>query len=135
MQTGDLTEVSVEGVDKAGWAAEDWLVWIFPAGSRAQGPSLVVWNLPRVERTGGQWPRGWEPRGGGGGWWMGSGLVGLPWKGVLTGELFTVSQIRSDQISRSVVSDSLRPHESQDTRPPCPSPTPGVHPDSRPSSQ
>ena len=32
-----------------------------------------------------------------------------------------------DQISRSVVSDSLRPHESQHTRPPCPSPTPGVH--------
>ena len=32
--------------------------------------------------------------------------------------------------SRSVVSDSLRPHESQHTRPPCPSPTPGVHPNS-----
>ena len=29
----------------------------------------------------------------------------------------------------------LRPHESQHTRPPCPSPTPGVHSDSRPSSQ
>ena len=33
------------------------------------------------------------------------------------------------------VSDSLRPHESQDAGPPCPSPTPGVHSDSRPSSQ
>ena len=43
--------------------------------------------------------------------------------------------IRSDQISRSVVSDSLRPHESQHARPPCPSPVPGVHSDSRPSSQ
>ena len=43
--------------------------------------------------------------------------------------------IRSDQISCSVVSDSLRPHESQHARPPCPSPTPGVHSDSRPSSQ
>ena len=42
---------------------------------------------------------------------------------------------QSDQISRSVVSDSLRPHESQHTRPPCPSPTPEVHSDSRPSSQ
>ena len=41
-------------------------------------------------------------------------------------------QIRSDQISRSVVSDSLRPHESQHVRPPCPTPTPGVHSDSRP---
>ena len=30
---------------------------------------------------------------------------------------------RSDQISRSVVSDSLRPHELQHARPPCPSPT------------
>ena len=31
------------------------------------------------------------------------------------------------QFSHSVVSDSLRPHELQHTRPPCPSPTPGVH--------
>ena len=37
------------------------------------------------------------------------------------------NQIRSDQISLSVVSNSLRPHESQHARPPCPSPTPGVH--------
>ena len=43
--------------------------------------------------------------------------------------------IRSDQISLSVVSDSLWPHESQHPRPPCPSPTPGVHWDSHPSSQ
>ena len=35
----------------------------------------------------------------------------------------------------SVVSDCLRPHESQHARPPCPSPTPRVHSDSRPSSQ
>ena len=34
-----------------------------------------------------------------------------------------------------VVSDSLRPHELQNARAPCPSPTPGVHLDSRPSSQ
>ena len=39
------------------------------------------------------------------------------------------------QFNHSVVSNSLRPHESQHARPPCPSPTPGVHPDSRPSSQ
>ena len=44
------------------------------------------------------------------------------------------SNIRSDQISHSVMSDSLQPHESQHARPPCPSPTPGVHADSRPSS-
>ena len=39
----------------------------------------------------------------------------------------------SVQFSRSVIPDSLRPHESQHTRPPCPSPTPGVHPNSCPS--
>ena len=44
-------------------------------------------------------------------------------------------QFSSVQFSRSVVSDSLRPHGSQHARPPCPSPTPGVHSDSRPSSQ
>ena len=40
----------------------------------------------------------------------------------------------SVQFSRSVVSDSLQPHESQHTRPPCPSPTPRVHSDSSLSS-
>ena len=38
----------------------------------------------------------------------------------------------SVQFSRSVVSDSLGPHEPQHTRPPCPSPTPGVHPNTCP---
>ena len=42
---------------------------------------------------------------------------------------------RSVQFSCSVVSDSLRPHELQHTRPPCPSPTPGVHPNPYPSSR
>ena len=46
-----------------------------------------------------------------------------------------IIQIRSDQISHSVMSNSLKPHESQHARPPCPSPTPGVHSDSCPSSQ
>ena len=44
-------------------------------------------------------------------------------------------QFSSVQFSHSVVSHSLRPHEWQHVRPPCPSQTPGVHPDSRPSSQ
>ena len=39
------------------------------------------------------------------------------------------------QFSHSIVSYSLRPHELQHARPPCQSPTPGVHPDSRPSSR
>ena len=42
--------------------------------------------------------------------------------------------ISSVQFSCSVMSDSLRPHELQYARPPCPSPTPGVHWNSCPSS-
>ena len=44
------------------------------------------------------------------------------------------TQSLSVQFSHSVMSDSLQPHESQHARTPCPSPTPGVHSDSRPSS-
>ena len=40
----------------------------------------------------------------------------------------------SVHFSHSVVSNSLRPHELQHARPPCPSPSPGVHSDSCPSS-
>ena len=42
--------------------------------------------------------------------------------------------LSSVQISSSVVSDSLRPHEPQHARPPCPSSTPRVHSNSRPLS-
>ena len=41
----------------------------------------------------------------------------------------------SIQFSHSIMSDSLRPHELQDGRPPCPSPTPGVHSNSHPLSR
>ena len=44
-------------------------------------------------------------------------------------------QFSSVQFSPSVVCDSLQPQESQHARPPCPSPVPGVHPNSCPSSQ
>ena len=52
----------------------------------------------------------------------------------IPGPYHTKKLISSVQFSCSVVSNSLRPHESQHTRPPCSSPTPGVHSDSRPSS-
>ena len=45
------------------------------------------------------------------------------------------SPISSVQFSHSVMSDSLRPHEPQCTRLPCPSPTPAVHPDPCPLSR
>ena len=44
-------------------------------------------------------------------------------------------QLISVQFSRSVVSDSLWPHELQHARPHCPSPSPGVHSNSRPLSR
>ena len=44
------------------------------------------------------------------------------------------TQFNSVQFSRSVMSDSLWPHELQHARPPCPSPTPGVHPNPCPLS-
>ena len=45
------------------------------------------------------------------------------------------NQFSSVQFSRSVVSDSLWPHELQHSRPPCPSASPGVHSNSHPSSR
>ena len=45
------------------------------------------------------------------------------------------SGLSSVQFSHSAMSNSLRPHESQHARPPCPSPTPRVHSYWRPSSQ
>ena len=48
---------------------------------------------------------------------------------------YKLIQFSSVQFSRSVVSNSLRPHESQHARAPCPSPSPGVHSNSHPSSR
>ena len=45
------------------------------------------------------------------------------------------AEFSSVQFGHLVVSDSLRTHESQHARPPCPSPTPGVHSNSCPSSR
>ena len=50
-------------------------------------------------------------------------------------DLFSARRFSSAQFSRSVVSDSLKPHESQHSRPPCPSPSLGVHSNSCPSSR
>ena len=54
----------------------------------------------------------------------------MPWE-----VLYLSGQFSSVQCSRLVMSDSLRLHESQHAKPPCPSPTSGVHSKSRPSSQ
>ena len=49
--------------------------------------------------------------------------------------IYILASVQFSSFSRSVVSDSLRPHESQHARPPCPSPTPGVHWNSCPLSR
>ena len=48
---------------------------------------------------------------------------------------YSTHDVSAVQFNCSVMSDSLRPHEPQHARPPCPSPTPGVHPNPCPSSQ
>ena len=87
--------------------------WIASPGSMQNMvcSGLVHWDDP--ERWDGE----------GGGWGVGIGNMSTP-----------VVDSCSVQFSDLVVSDSLRPHESQHARTPCPSPTPRVHPDSRPSS-
>ena len=59
------------------------------------------------------------------------------WKALSSEIVFTWSdsKLSSFQFSRSVVSNSLRPHEPQHARLPCPSPTPGVHPNPCPLSR
>ena len=66
-----------------------------------------------------------------------SGIRGSSWA-ALTQKIPQTSHspaISSVQFSRSLVSNSLWPHESQDARPPCPAPTPRVHSNSCSSSQ
>ena len=59
---------------------------------------------------------------------------GMPIKRLVL-KVFNTYQFSPVQFSRSVVSDSLWPHEPQLARPPCPSPTSGVHPNPCPLSQ
>ena len=61
--------------------------------------------------------------------WYWRRLLRVPW---LQGDQTSLSSV---QFSHSVVSDSLRPHELQHARPLCPSPIPGVHSNSCPSSR
>ena len=66
--------------------------------------------------------------------WCWRRLLRVPWTARRSNQSI-LKEISSVQFSHSVMSDSLRPHESQHSRPPCSSPSPGVHSDSRPSSR
>ena len=76
--------------------------------------SILARNIPRTEEPGGLQS-------------FGSQRIRYNWATEFTGLVSSV-------ISVSRV-DPLRPHESRHTRPPCPSPTPGVYPNSCPSSR
>ena len=54
---------------------------------------------------------------------------------VIFDRILSFLRVQFSSVQSLVMSDSLRPHELQHARPPCPTPTPGVHSDSRPSSQ
>ena len=98
-----------------------------PKNWKSKGKQLDLWKL----RGGGHVSTGHRSLGRGH-WPASAGIYESAWGSEVVSRSV---QIRSHQISRSVVSNSLQPHESQHGRPPCPSPTPGVHSDSRPSSQ
>ena len=67
------------------------------------------------------------------GTWL-SWIGPMSWVEMIISWTLAQVQFSSLQFSRSVMSDSLRPHESQHARPLCPSQTPGVYSDSCPSS-
>ena len=95
------------------------LGWEDPlAKETATHSSILAWRIPWTEELGGL---------------QSNGRIELDTTERLHFH-FHFHTFSSVQFSRSVVSGSLRPHESQHARPPCPSPSPGVHSDSRPSS-
>ena len=94
--------------------------WIYPPSATWGTCAGFPWSLENMRTT--------------------KGILG-PLKGLCTGSwsfhpplhiYMYIYMYVSVQFSRSVVSDSLRPHELQHARPPCPSPTPRVHPNSCP---
>ena len=83
-----------------------------PGEGKSYPISILAWRIPWTIQS------------------MGSKRVGHDW---VTFTFYLV-QFSSVHFSRSIMSDSLRPHGSQHARPPCSSPSPGVHSDSHPSS-
>ena len=68
-------------------------------------------------------------------WTNGHGEMGEYSEMLGESNMDTYIQFSSAHFSHSIVSNSLRPHESQHARPPCPSPAPGVYSNSCPSSR
>ena len=128
--------------------AKSWLIWKDLDSGKGWGQYQKETTEDEMASPT-QWTWVWVDSGS---WWwtgrpsvlqfMGSQRVGhdwateLNWSPVYTDYVLIIldSQFSSVQFGCSVVSDSLRSHESQHARPPCPSLTPGVQSDSRPLS-
>ena len=110
---------------------------IFPTQASNPGFPYCRWILYHLSHQGSLWILEWVayPFSSGSSWPRNWTRVSC-----IAGRFFTswasreAPKLYSVQFSRSVVSDSLRPHELQHARPPCPSPTLGVHWGSCPSS-
>ena len=96
------------------WSKGDWDKMVISPWTYKRITKSRYFSLWRSERK----PKKWEES-----------------KEVLYQFQFSSVQFSSVQFIRSVVSNSLWPHELQHVRPPCPSPTPGVHPNSCPPSR
>ena len=97
--------------------------WIFIGRTDAEAEAPILWS-PDMR----SWLIGKDPE------------AGKDWKqkekGLAEDEMVRQHHwLNSVQFSRSVMSNSLQPHEPQHTRPPCPSPAPGVYPNSCPLSR
>ena len=98
-----------------------------PKNWKSKGKQLDLWKL----RGGGHVSTGHRSLGRGH-WPASAGIYESAWGSEVVSRSV---QIRSHQISRSVVSNSLQPQESQHGRPPCPSSTPGACSNARPWSR
>ena len=121
-------------------------LWKDVEKAMAPHSSTLAWKIPWAEEPGGLPSMGSHRVGHD---WSNLAAAAAAWKddNIFTGDLENTEQsyilfhhmlqlfFSSVQFSGSVVSDSLRPHEPQHARPPCPSPTPGLYPNSCPWSR
>ena len=98
--------------------------------SRLQGEISITSDMLMTSPLRRKVKRNWRAS-----WWRWKRRVKKLAKNSTFKKLRSWSLVPSVQFSCSVMSDSLRPHELQHARPPCPSPTPGVYSNSCPSSQ
>ena len=127
----------------SGFEPRSWSTWVsFPGGASGKEP-VHQCRRPRFNPWIGKipWRKAWQSipvfllenlmdRGA---WWATVHRVAKSW--IRLKRLSLHASVQFSQFSCSVVSDSLWPHELQHTRPPYPSPTPGVHSNSRPLSR